>query len=339
MSASLEELARACACVREGPPDLVITEAAPYEAAGPQSLIFALNDQLLEQAEASGAAAIIVPVEGRRPDRPCLRATNVRVAWARALEILYPPPPLTPGVHPTSVVDPSAEIDPSVFIDAFVVIGPGVRIGARCRIGPGAAIAANVEVGNDSTLHAHVTLFERTIIGERNVIGAGAVIGSEGFGFAHDGRTYRRIRHIGRVRTGCDVEIGANTTIDRAALGETLIGDGVKIDNLVMIAHNVTIGSHTVMAAQVGIAGSARIGSCVTMGGQAGVGDHLVIGDGATLTGGAGAIGDVTPGAVVMGFPARPRRQFLRSAATLAKLPEIIRSLPTRVKESAEDPE
>jgi UDP-3-O-[3-hydroxymyristoyl] glucosamine N-acyltransferase len=324
---TLAQLASQCGADVGSDSNVRIDQASPIEQSQRNSIVFAENESFLASALASNAGAILIRADAPPIDRPCLRSRNVRLTWARILEILHPERRPEPGIHPTAQIDPTAQVAESTAIGPFCSVGPGTVIEAGCWLDAGVVVGAGVRIGEDTVLKPHVVIGDRCILGPRNLAQPGAVLGSDGFGLVQDGECFRRIPHIGIVRTGSDVEIGANTTIDRAALGETFIADGVKIDNLVQVGHNVAIGRHTRIAAQTGISGSVRIGEYVVMGGQAGIVDHVVIGARARLSARAGVIGDVPQGELYSDFPARPHRQFLRAAAALHRLPEWMRSV------------
>lgn len=327
MPYTLRELAERTDCTLEGDPDTAIARAASAAMASPDAIVFALDDRRLVEAASSMAAAVLAPLGGAGSSKPTLRAKNVRLAWAKILEILYPAEVLPGSIHPSSVIDPTAMVASSSVVGPLCMIGPRAIVGESCVLGAGVIIEDDAAVGNGSTLHARVVVGRRCVLGERNLLFAGAVVGADGFGLARDGERYRRIPHIGIVRTGNDVEIGANSTVDRAALDETKIGNGVKIDNLVQVGHNVIIGENTVIAAGSAIGGSTVIGPSVIMAGQTGIGDHITVGRGVVLLSQAGLVSNAEDGAVLSGWPARPHRGYLRSLAMLRKLPGLTRRM------------
>ena len=262
------------------------------------------------------------------PPVAALRAPNPYLAFAEALELLTADDMPQPGVHPSSVVAADASIGVDVSIGPFVVIASGARVGDRVVVHPHVVIGRGASIGNDSILYPHVSVRERSVIGARVILQDGVVIGSDGYGFVAlpDG-TQRKIPQRARVVIADDVEIGANTTIDRPAVGETRIEAGTKIDNLVQIAHGVRVGAHSLLAAQVGIAGSATLGDHVTLAGQVGVAGHLTIGDHVIATAQTGIPSSVEPRSVVSGYPAMPNREWLASSAVVRRLPELRRQL------------
>jgi UDP-3-O-[3-hydroxymyristoyl] glucosamine N-acyltransferase len=324
----LGELAARLQCRLDGEPGLEITRVATLDAAGPGDLSFFANPRYRRALRGTKATAVILGEEA--PAAPCamLRTTLPYLALARALQVLVPAPRVAPGVHPrawvadTARVAPDATIGPFVSVEAGAVIGPRTIVHAHVSVGPGAVIGA------DCLLHAHVSIREGVVLGDRVVLQDGVVVGADGFGFARraDG-THEKIPQVGRVVIGDDVEVGANTTIDRPALGETCIGPGTKIDNLVQVAHGVTLGRNVLLAAQVGIAGSATLDDDVMLGGQVGVAGHITLGKGASAVGQSGITNSLPPGAFVSGYPAIDNRQWLRACAVFKHLPELKRSV------------
>jgi UDP-3-O-[3-hydroxymyristoyl] glucosamine N-acyltransferase len=239
----------------------------------------------------------------------------------------YRAPVCEPGIHPTAIVSPSARLGRDVRVEAYAVVGDGVTIGDRAWIGTHTVVGDGVSVGADSRLFPAVTLYSGTALGERVIAHSGVRIGSDGFGYVFRDGVHEKIPHVGRCLIGNDVEIGANSTIDRGSIDDTVIGDGTKIDNLVQIGHNVRIGRLCLLMAQVGIAGSSRIGDGVTLAGQVGIAGHLTVGAKAILAAQAGVISDVPPGETWSGYPARPHREAMRASAALFKLAALIRRI------------
>lgn len=308
-----------------GNPDLPLSGFAPADSAKAGDLTFAENEAYFARARQSLASAILVAGDFPPDSKTLLRVANARVAFAQVLPLFFPDPTYTPGIHPSAVVAASAQVDPSAHI------GPHCVVGERVRIGAGVVLTAQVFVGDDCTigeqsrLFPHVTLYQRSHLGKRVRIHAGAVIGADGFGYVFDGTEHRKVPQVGQVQIHDDVEIGANTTIDRAALGATVICKGTKIDNLVQIAHNVNIGEHAIIVAQVGIAGSTKIGSYVTIAGQAGIAGHLRIGDRVTLAAQSGVMHHIPEGQKWMGSPAQPDRITKRQLLAIERLPDLLR--------------
>jgi UDP-3-O-[3-hydroxymyristoyl] glucosamine N-acyltransferase len=324
------ELAAAIAGELKGGADPDISGVAPLDRAGPSELAFLASAKYLPEALRSGAGVVLVTPEfaSELPGTmPHIITSDVHRGLSAILPMLYPEPLFLSGVHPSAVLERGVQLDAEVRIDA------GVVIGTRTRIGPGVHIAAQCVIGRDCVLgagvylHPHVTLYDGTEVGARSILHSGVRAGADGFGYAWAEGRHVKIPQVGTCRIGSDVEIGANTTIDRGSVGPTEIGDGCKIDNLVHIGHNVRIGPHTVIIAQVGVSGSTRIGRRVTLGGQAGINGHITIGDGATIAGQAGVFGDVPANAVYSGYPARPHREALRVQAALFRLPALMRRL------------
>ena len=255
-----------------------------------------------------------------------IRVADPRGSFATVIGLLYPPvKPSMPGIHPTAVVAPDAEIASTASIGAHATIGAHVRIGDRTSIGPGCTIGAGARLGADCLLHPRVTIYDNVTIGDRAVLHSGCVLGADGFGFVPGPNGYQKFPQIGRVEIGDDVEIGANSCVDRAALGVTRIGDGVKLDNLVHIGHNCIIGKHVVIAAQTGLSGGVVVEDDAVIGGQVGIGDKARIESGAVLGSGCGILTSkiVRRGQVVWGTPARPLREYLEQLANLARLPKL----------------
>lgn len=335
-SYTLGELADAIDARLEGDPEVAVSGIARLEDAGPSDLSFLANPRYNEAAHRSGAGAVVVG-EGYEADgQNVLRCANPYLAFARAVELISPDAPPRPGIHESAIMDPSATVPESAAVGPLVVIGPRVRLGDRVVVGAGSVVEEGVVVGEDTRLFPRVTVHSGTRIGARCVVQSGSVLGSDGFGYAPDERgRLHRVPQRGGLSIGDDVEIGANVTVDRGSAGDTVIGDGTKIDNLVQVAHNVVIGRNAVIVAQVGIAGSTRIGDHVQLGGQAGVVGHVTVGDGARVGAQAGVIGDVPAGAEYSGYPARPHQTQMRSHALFARLPDIlerIKALETQLR-------
>ena len=318
----VDEIAKHLNAKFEGAGDLEITGAAPLESAGPRDIAFVGSRKAA--AITSYAGCRLVTDEYPR-GWTLIRVDDPRACFARVIELLYPRPPITPGIHPSAVIAPDAEvassaaIGPHSTIGAKAIIGEHASIGASCTIGPG------VRIGSDCLLHAHVTIYDNVTVGDRAVLHSGCVLGADGFGFVRSPEGYRKFPQIGRVEIGDDVEIGANSCVDRAALGVTRIGDGAKLDNLVHIGHNCTIGRHVVIAAQTGLSGGVVVEDFAVIGGQVGIGDKARIETGAVLGSGCGILTSkiVRKGQVVWGTPARPLKEYLEQLANLARLPKL----------------
>jgi UDP-3-O-[3-hydroxymyristoyl] glucosamine N-acyltransferase len=323
---TLQELATRLECRLEGDGTLEVTGIAGIERAGPGDLTFFANPKYAPQLHATRATAVIA--DDAATGIPCavLRSGNPYLAFAHAVELFVPRKAPPPGIHRLADVSPSAAIAADASIGPFVSIGDEAIVGARTVVHPHVMIGSGARIGDDCVLHARVSIRERVRIGHRVVIQDGAVIGSDGFGFAHrpDG-THHKIPQIGDVVIEDDVEIGANTAIDRPAVGETRIGAGTKIDNLVQVAHGVKIGRDVLLAAQVGIAGSSVLEDRVTLAGQVGVAGHITLGTGVVATAQSGIPNSVNAGAVISGYPAIDNRDWLKASAVFRRLPELKR--------------
>ena len=312
-----------------------LTGFAPADKARAGDLTFAENQTYFNRAEQSAAAAIMVDGQFTSTKKTLIRVPNARIAFAKVLPLFFPDPVLAPGVHATAVVAASAQVDPTAHIGPHCVVGEQVRIGARCVLHGGDHAGANCVIGADTQLFPNVVLYPRTQLGQRVRIHAGAVIGSDGFGYVLDAGAHRKVPQIGHVIVHDDVEIGANVTIDRGALGPTSIGRGTKIDNLVQIAHNVAIGEHCLVIAQAGVAGSTKLGNFVTLAGQVGLAGHLKIGNKVTIAAQSGVMHDIADGEKWFGYPAQPDRQMKRQILALQQLPELLRRVADLEKKLA----
>ena len=321
---TLAELADRLGCRLEGDGGATIRGVADLTAAGDDEIALFAHPRFREAASATRAAAVIVADDAAPLPRPLLRTRQPFLAFARALEIFHTPPRPLPGISPQAAVAPDAVVDATATIGPFVSIGAGARVGAGSIVDSHVAIGAGARIGRDCRLHAHVSIRERVAVGDRVVIQNGAVIGSDGFGFTRDAEgRHVKVPQVGTVVIEDDVEIGANTTIDRATVGETRIGAGTKIDNLVQVGHNVRIGRDVILAAQVGISGSATLEDRVTMGGQVGVAGHIVVGRGAIAAGQSGVTNSVEPGRFVTGYPAIDNRAWRKASVVFAQLPAL----------------
>ncbi|MGA7410642.1 MAG: UDP-3-O-(3-hydroxymyristoyl)glucosamine N-acyltransferase [Bryobacteraceae bacterium] len=311
--------------ILEGDGAIIISGVNQLESASPGELSFVANRKAAENAADSKAGCLLVPSAFENPSRRTLiRVADPRAAFAQLIGLLYPPKRQPSGVHPSACVDVTAVLGEGVSVGPHVSIGERTVLGEGCQIGAGCAIGEDVAIGAGSVLHPNVTVYDRVRIGSRALLHAGCVLGADGFGFAFTADHYEKFPQIGTVEIGDDVELGANTCVDRAALGVTRIGDGVKIDNMVHIAHNCEIGRHVVIAAQTGLSGGVVIGDYAIVGGQVGVGDKARIESKAVIGSGAGILTSkiVRAGKPVWGTPARPLREHLQQLANLAKLPE-----------------
>ncbi len=342
MNKTLRELADLIGGEVSGDSGVCISGAADISDAASGDIVFAETPRLLAEARKSQATAIIVHKNADISEKPVIRVDNPRYAFARTLEIFAPSKIHEPGVHPTCIVGEGTTIGENPSIGSHVYIGRNTTIGNDVVIYPSVYIDDNVSIGDNCTIYPFCTIHDTVEIGNKSIIHSGSVIGSDGFGYIRVGSEQYKIPQIGKVIIGDNVEIGANVTIDRARTGKTEIGRGTKIDNLVHIAHNVTIGENCIIIAQAGIAGSTEIGNNVIMAGQAGVKDHVKVGDNAILCANAGVIGDVAAGEFLSGYPARPHREQMRLYAAQTKLPgllRLVRDLERRVKELEDKPE
>ncbi|MGQ0765128.1 MAG: UDP-3-O-(3-hydroxymyristoyl)glucosamine N-acyltransferase [Gemmatimonadota bacterium] len=316
--------------VLEGDPDALIRSVAPIETAGPGTLTFLASAKYAPSLARCSGGVVLVTEELRNAPGGVDARIIVRKPHEALISViheLYPAPPLVSGVDPSARIGRGARIGQAVSIGPFVVIGDGAVIGDRCRLDAQVTIGEEVSIGSDCHLNPSVTVYSGSTIGNKVIIHAGARIGSDGFGYVFADGGHRKIPHIGNCRIEDDVEIGANTTIDRGSPGDTVVGSGTRIDNLVQVGHNVTIGRGCLIMAQVGIAGSVKIGEGCVLAGQVGVGGHVEIGAGARVGGQAGVFGDIPAGETWSGYPARPHRESLRSHAALFKLSGMIRKL------------
>lgn len=310
-----------------GDPNVVLTGFSPAAGARPGDLTFAEKESYFEVASRSPAAAVLVAGPFASPNKVLIRVKDVRVAAARLLPLFYPPRKYPAGVHPRAFIAGSAQVDPSAHIGPNVVIGEDVRVGPGTALLGGNHLGAGSSVGRECLLFPNVVVYAGCVIGDRVSIHAGTVIGADGYGYVFDGAAHRKLLQVGRVVIGDDVEIGANACIDRAAFAETTIGAGTKIDNLVHIAHNVTIGRHCLIMGQVGFAGSTTVGDYAVVASQSGIADHLSIGRQATIGAKSGVMRDVPDGGVVLGIPAVADRQAKRQWVAIQQLPDLIQRL------------
>ena len=312
-----------------------ITGVAPIETAGPGEITFITNPKYAAAARATRASAVIVEegfaaLEG---GPATLRTRHPQYAYARAVELFHSPAAYERGIHPTAVVHPTARIGPNAAIGPCVVIEAGVEIGENATLLAHTVIYRQVTIGKNFFAHSHVAVRENCRIGDNVLLHNGVVVGSDGFGFAKDDRgQWYKIPQTGRVVLEDGVEIQAHCCVDRASLGETRIGRNTKLDNLTHVAHNCKVGENSMLCAQVGLAGSTEVGNNVILAGQVGVAGHCKIGDGATVTAQSGTHGDIPPGALVSGSPAFDHKQWRRSVALFARLPELARAIRGRAK-------
>jgi UDP-3-O-[3-hydroxymyristoyl] glucosamine N-acyltransferase len=324
---SLGELARLVGGDLEGDPSLEIRGFASLESAGPGDLSFVVSERHLAAAKRSAASALIAPPGLDLGGRSAVRVAQPYAAIAVILPVFFPEPAVTPGVHLTAHVADSARIAPTATVAAFTVVGERVVVEGEAILHPHVFVGPDCRVGEGSVLHPHVVLRARVDVGRRVIVHPGSVLGADGFGYVWDGQAHRKIPQVGRVVVEDDVEIGSNVTVDRATFGETVIGRGTKIDNLVQIGHNTVVGAGSIIVAQAGVAGSCRIGRGVVLAGQAGIADHVEIGDGARIGSQAGVHRNVPAGTGMIGTPAMPGGTGLRALAAIGRLPEILQDL------------
>ncbi len=333
------EIAKLLAGEVLGDVNATLTGFAAADAAKPGDLTFAENEEFFAAAENSLATAVIADARFTSTMKIVIRVAQPRLAFAKAIAVFFPEPKLPAGIHSTAVVAKSAQVDPSAYIGPHCVVGERVKLGANVVLQSGNSVGDDAVLGDDVNLFPNVTIYPRTQIGKRVRIHAGAVIGSDGFGYVLDGGIHRKVLQIGNVVIGDDVEIGANVTVDRGALGSTVIGKGTKIDNLVQVAHNVQIGEHCIIISQVGIAGSTKIGNYVILAGQAGLAGHLKIGNQAIVAAQAGVMLDIPDGGKWLGSPAQPDKEFKRQVVALRRLPDLLKKISAWEKKLGVNPE
>lgn len=325
----VREIAAWLSAPYEGDGAAEIWGVAPIEAAGPGDITFVANQAAAKQAN-TAAACVIVPLDfPNEPRRTVIRVPSPRAAIAKVIHRLHPKMEPPPGIHPTAVLGPGVEISVGVTVGPHASLGAGVRVGAGSRIGAGCVIGDYSKIGDHCILHANVTIYHDVTIGHRTILHSGSVIGADGFGFVASEKGYEKFPQVGRVEIGNDVEIGANSCVDRAALGVTTIGDGTKLDNMVHVGHNCRLGKHVVVAAQTGLSGGVTIGDFAVVGGQVGVGDKARIEPRAVIGSGSGILTSkiVRAGEVMWGTPARPLKEHLQQLAVMGKLPELMKEL------------
>lgn len=325
---TLEQIAAWTGGVLTGARREPLLRVAPLDQADASALAPVSGRRYLGQVASSAAGALLVAseFEGAVADdpRPRVVVEDVAQALVPILEALHPAPAVRPGVHPTAVLGAGVELEDGVCVGPYVVLGEGVRVGAHSRIDAHCVIGDGARIGPDAHLHPHVVLYAGVEVGARVVLHSGVRLGVDGFGYAWTQQGHRKVPQVGRCIVADDVEIGANTCVDRGSIGDTVIAQGVKIDNLVHIAHNVQVGAHSAMAALVGVAGSTRIGRGVFFGGQAGVIGHLELGDGARIAAASKVLKSVPAGEMYSGHPARPNREHLRAQAHVQRLPRLL---------------
>jgi UDP-3-O-[3-hydroxymyristoyl] glucosamine N-acyltransferase len=338
----LGELAELVGAKVAGDGKLLIGGVGSLEDAKADQIAFFHNARYRAAYAATRAGAVVVSAKDaqlqERPKATLLVSDNPYLAFAKLSRLFHQTPLARPSLHPQAVIEPSAKVHPEAQVGALAYVGGGASIGARTILDPGAIVEANAKVGDDCLLHSCAVVREGCVLGNRVILQPGAVVGSDGFGYAFDAEApaHVKVPQVGIVRLEDDVEIGANSCIDRATLGETVIGRGTKVDNLVQVAHNVQLGAHCLVCAQAGISGSTKLGAGVVLAGQVGVVGHLEIGDGARIGAGSGVAHDVPAGETHSGSPAFPHVRWLQSVAVTQRLPELFKeqqALRRRVEE------
>jgi UDP-3-O-[3-hydroxymyristoyl] glucosamine N-acyltransferase len=299
---------------------------AHADRAQPGDLTFAETDEFFARADQSAASGIIFSGSSASSSgKVLIRVPNARIAFARALSLFFPETPVPAGIHPSATIAKSARVEPGVYLGPNSVIGERSVVGADAVVHAGAVVGDDCKLGAGVVLFPNVTIYSQTELGQRVRVHAGTVIGADGFGYVLDGGIHRKVPQTGNVLVGDDVEIGSNVTIDRGALGPTVIGKGTKIDNLVQIGHNVQIGEHCLVVSQVGVAGSSKLGNYVVLAGQVGVSGHLNIGNKVTVAAQSGVMNDIPDGQTWLGAPAQPDKQAKRQMIAIQHLPELLR--------------
>jgi UDP-3-O-[3-hydroxymyristoyl] glucosamine N-acyltransferase len=338
---SAAEIAVRCGGRVSGDPERRVHGVRALEAAGPLDLSFAADAKAEKKAAASAAGVLLARSAAALPGRTVVEVPDPSRALGAVLELLHPRRTARGGVHPTAVIGAGAAVHPAAEIGPYAVVGEGTRVGAGAIIEAHAVLGRDCVVGDEAWLHPHVVLYDRTVLGARVEVHSGAILGADGFGYASTSGGIAKVPQVGRVVLEDDVEIGANACIDRATLEETRVGAGTKVDDLVMIGHNSTVGRHGLLCGQVGLAGSTSVGDGVILAGQVGVAGHLRIGHGVKAGAQTGIDGDIPDGETVFGTPHLPRREALRVIAELRRLPETaraVRALLARSRPEEDDP-
>lgn len=332
MQTTVGQLAALLEGTVEGDETIAIRGISSIEDAQDGDITFAETDKLLSSAGRSRASAVIAPanspkLEGALANKPLIRVKNPRFAFAQALRIFAPEPKVYQGIHPAAVIGENAKLGHNASVHALAFLGDNVTLGKNCVVYPFVYVGDNVSIGDNCVIYPHAVLHDNTEIGNSVVIHSGSVLGTDGFGYMFIDDRHYKIPQIGRVIIEDDVEIGANVTIDKARTGSTRIGAGTKIDNLVHIGHNVTVGKNCVIVAQVGVSGSVDIGSGVILAGQVGIKDHVTIGDGSIVAAKAAVIGDLKPHSFVSGMYGRPHGNEMRAQVLYGRLPEMSKQM------------
>ena len=332
----LGDLAHKLGAELRGNAELEVTGVKGIEEAGPTEITFVANPKYAGLARKTKAAAVLVDPDFQEIEAATLRIRNPYLAFSHALGLFYQPPVYAPGIHPTAVIDSTSVIGKGAHIGAYVVVGPEVRLGDHATLLPHVVLYPGVKAGSHLVAHAHAVVRENCILGDHVTLENGAVIGADGFGFARtEAGHWEKIPQSGPVRLGNRVDVQANACIDRATIGETAIGDGTKVDNLVQIGHGSKVGENTLVCAQTGLAGSSVIGNNVILAGQTGVAGHCKVGDGVILTAQSAVSHDVPPGKTLSGSPGFDNRIWLRAVTIFQRLPELLKRLDRLEKKVA----
>ena len=318
-----------------GPADFVVLRAVPAGSDDPQGITFAENEKYLARCVSSGVGALIVGKGTGAIEKPVVCVDSPRAAFGLLLAQMVRPLPLPPGVHPSAIVSPLARVDPSASVGAYAVVEKDAVVSAGCRVYPFAYVGENCRLGEGCVVFPHAVLYQDVVLGARCVVHSGAVLGADGFGFAWDGERQQKVPQVGGVVIGDEVEIGANSCVDRATCGDTRVGSGTKLDNLVQIGHNVAVGADSVLAALVGIGGSSIVGDRAALGGHVAVSDHVTITDDVVIGGRSGVFQDIVDAGQYLGLPPLPLSSALRLMALQARLPEVFK----RIKQLEEEGE
>ncbi len=322
---TLKDIADAVGGELDGPADHIVSRPVPADSQDADGIAFAETGKYLEAALVSGVGALIVSHDSGSISKPCVRVAHPRAAFGRVLAMAQRPIPINEGIHPSAVVSPLATVDVSARIGPLVVVEAHSTIGAGCRLHAGCYVGENCHLAERVTLYPNVVLMQDVKIGPRCILHSNCTIGADGFGFVWDGSKQQKIPQVGGVILGADVEIGAGTCVDRATCGDTVVGDGTKLDNLIQFGHNSSIGVHGVIAGHVSVAGSVDIGDRVTIAGQAAIKDHTSVVSDVMLAGRVGAMKDITEPGAYFGFPAVPLREGMRQVAAIQALPELMK--------------
>ena len=327
MNLTTGELAKRLDGEVHGDETAVLTGFATADDAKTGDLTFAEKADYFAAAEQSAATAILAGKEFTSARKIVIQVANPRVAFARAMAIFFPEPAFTPGIHPSAVIADTARIDSTAHIGPHCTVGERVHLGANCVLQSGNFVGDDCVLGEGTNLFPNVTIYARSQLGRRVRIHASTVIGADGFGYVFDSGIQRKVPQIGNVIIGDDVEIGSNSCVDRGALGSTIIGQGTKIDNLVQVGHNVTIGEHCILCSQVGVSGSVKVGNYCVLAGQVGLAGHLRIGNRVTVASKSGVMHDIPDGETWLGIPAQPDRQAKRMLIAMQRLPDLLKKV------------